>query len=513
VSLREAEAASAPGVGWTTGDGHPGRGDEVPALALVRSLCEALDAAGVSYCHWKSNEALAASARGDNDLDLLVSRRDAQLFTELVARLGFKEARLPPVRERPGVLHYYGLDVPSGRLVHIHAHYLLVLGDDTTKNYRLPIEEPYLALAALQGPFRVPAAEFELAVFTVRMILKHATWDAIAYRRGRLARSERRELAYLAVRTDPGSVTRVVAEHLPQLADLWEDCDRCLRPGCSAAFRVRVARRLTRRLAACGTRRRGADTALRVWRRGAWGIRRYVLRRRTSKRLLSGGALIAFVGGDGAGKSTAVAGLSSWLSAAFATRSVHLGKPPRSVTTLAIKGPMYVARKLGLFRATLQSSLPAGGQPARFPGYAWLVWHVLTARDRYREYVDAQRFAARGGIVVCDRYPLPELRLMDGARTAWVLDLPGLPRLARHLARLERRYYERIGDPDVLIVLRVDPDIAVQRKTNEEAGYVRVRNEEVWRQDWAGRRASVVDAVRPQDDVLAAVRSLVWARL
>jgi thymidylate kinase len=174
---------------------------------------------------------------------------------------------------------------------------------------------------------------------------------------------------------------------------------------------------------------------------------------------------------------------------------------------------MYVARKLGLFRATLQSSLPAGGQPARFPGYAWLVWHVLTARDRYREYVDAQRFAARGGIVVCDRYPLPELRLMDGARTAWVLDLPGLPRLARHLARLERRYYERIGDPDVLIVLRVDPDIAVQRKTNEEAGYVRVRNEEVWRQDWAGRRASVVDAVRPQDDVLAAVRSLVWARL
>ena len=38
----------------------------------------------------------------------------------------------------------YALDAPWGRFVHVHAHFSLVLGDDTTKNFRLPIEDAYL---------------------------------------------------------------------------------------------------------------------------------------------------------------------------------------------------------------------------------------------------------------------------------------------------------------------------------------------------------------------------------
>jgi hypothetical protein len=89
---------------------------------------------------------LARSATGENDLDLLVDRRSAQRFLAVLARLGFRQAVAPGGREHPGVSHHYVLDVESGRLVHIHAHFVLVVGDDTTKNFSgSPIEDPYLA--------------------------------------------------------------------------------------------------------------------------------------------------------------------------------------------------------------------------------------------------------------------------------------------------------------------------------------------------------------------------------
>lgn len=484
-------------------------------LPLVRRLCRALDSDAIAYCHWKSNEALDRSARGDNDLDLLVARRDVQRFTEVLYRLGFKEARLPPRRERPAVLHYYGLDRDSGRLVHVHAQYQLIIGDDTTKNCRLPIEEDYLA-SAVQGPlFRVPAPEFELAVLVIRMILKHATWDAIVCGRGRLSASEQRELADLTERVDPGELARVVRTHLPYLGEpIWQRCRRALQPGHSPLARAGAAAGLIRALSAQLCRPARLDTVLRLWRRVLWGTRRYVLRRRTHKRLSSGGAIIAIVGGDGAGKSSIVAALSSWLDQAFDVRRIHLGKPPKSAGTLALKGGMAVARKFGMFGNTRRPAWAQQGEAARpFPGYAWLLWHLLTARDRRRTYARARRFATRGGIVVSDRYPLPQLRFMDGRRTASVDALPDVGRLAHSLAAYERRCYEQIREPEVLVVLRLDPETAVVRRTDEDPEFVRPRSTEVWQADWTTSRAHVVDAGRPKHDVLAAVKAIVWSQL
>ena len=97
---------------------------------------------------------------------------------------------------------------------------------------------------------------------------------------------------------------------------------------------------------------------------------------------------------------------------------------------------------------------------------------------------------------------------MDNARTG---DLPGLDRrpLARWLARREAGYYDRIGHPDLLIVLRVDPDVAVARRAEQDPEFVRRRAEEVWAADW-GSEAVIVDASRPRDAVRTEVHSAVW---
>jgi thymidylate kinase len=475
------------------------------ALPLVVHLCDALRDEAISYCHWKSNEALDRSASADNDLDLLVSRRDAPRFVALLHRLGFREAMPEPWKRLPGVFHFYGLDRHSGRLVHVHAQVQMVLGDDMTKNYRLPIEERYLAESD-QGPlFRVPSAEVELAVFVIRMTLKHSTLDAIASGLGGLKGNEVREMEHLLGRSDPARLRTIVAEMLPFVGpDLWWRCLRSIRPGASLRSRVTSAQRLQRALDAHARRSRRFDTLVRMWRRGLVLARR-VIRHRRRKELAIGGALIAVVGGDGAGKSTVVNELASWLSDAFVVTKVHLGKPPRSVVTRIGRGLWGIgSRRVATSSADGTSTV--GGLSARN------VWDLLNARDRYRAYARARRRATNGGLVVCDRYPIPQIFLMDGGRGRRLLE--ARDPLVRRFARLEQRYYEHIRSPDILLVLRVDPEVAVSRKRGEESEtFIRPRADEVWRADWTGTPAIVVDANRPPEQVLADVKAFVWERL
>jgi len=488
---------------------------EVPALRLIVRLCAALEQEGIRYCHWKSNEAIARSASGSNDLDLLVSRRDSQGFTVILHDLGFKEARVDTAKELPGTHHYYGLDKESGRLVHVHAHYQLVLGDDATKNYRLPAEEPYIASSARGSVFRVPAPEFEFTVFVIRMILKHATWDAILRLRSFLSETEQRELAYLEGQVDPKQVRTILNRHLPFIGNaLFDDCVEALDGNRSILFRAQIGRRLHRSLSAHARRHRSVDTVLRLWLRGYGKVLRYVFGRPRKKRLANGGALIAVVGGDGAGKSHVVEEIRTWLHRDFLTVRVHLGKPPRSLTSTAVKGVILVGRRLGGFSSTRvrpYTILSEGSAAA--PGYPWLIWHLLTARDRYRAYVRARRAAAKGALVICDRFPLREIKLMDGPAMASIATSPGLNRLVRRIVSLERTYYERIRDPDVLVVLRIDPSLAVRRKAEEDEAFVVARCTEVWNANWEGTSASVIDAHRSKAKVLSEIKSVVWSRL
>ena len=81
------------------------------------------------------------------------------------------------------------------------------------------------------------------------------------------------------------------------------------------------------------------------------------------------------------------------------------------------------------------------------------------------------------------------------------------------LLKMEADYYRKIMAPDLLIVLRVDPEIAVRRKTSESEHHVRGRAQELWEQDWDGSGAYVINAEQSAEDVLAQLQSIIWAKL
>jgi thymidylate kinase len=498
-----------------------------PVLHIVSNLCAALAEEHIDYCHWKSNNALARSMSGDNDLDLLINRTDMTRFIGILARFGFKGVKAPLGKQMQGVSDYFGYDRQARKLVHVHAHNQLVLGNDLTKNFRLPIEKPYLA-SAVQGPiFRVPSPEFEFIIFVVRMSLKHLTWDMVLTGSGNLRKSERDELQYLQAKVNMDRVSQLLHEWLPYIEiGSFGACVECLAPGASAWTRIKTGHQLVHNLQTDARRDLSTDTLVRLWRRMILAFQYRIGKPRSKYALESGGAMIAVVGSDGAGKSTAIDNLYALLTEHFSTTKVHMGKPTWSWTTRAVRAVLKTGQLIRLypleasFRETLeQKSLVS-------PGYPWLVREVCRARDRYHTYLGARRLASNGGLVILDRFPLAQIQLMDGPQTArFVLELGSSPRAAQFTAPLPKRrstrflidqeedFYQRIASPDLVIVLRVNPATALQRKPNDDPISVRERATEICQIDWTEMDVHVIDGEKSKDEVASQLESLVWSGL
>ena len=496
---------------------EPLRDGSSSPLPLVLRLARALEDAAVPYCHWKSTAAIDRSLSGDNDLDLLVGRGDVRRFTAVLSELGFARTYKTGAAI-PGIESFYGADFDSGRWVHVHAHYQLVLGDDRTKNYRLPIENAYIRSASTVDGLRIPAPELEFVVLVIRLVLKYCTWDEVAWcaMRGRRAgpsSSERHELEHLRDRVDEGVVSSVLAEHLPAIGpELFSACLAAFAEATPVKARLRTGHRLESALRPCARRSRGADSALRVSRRVAIAVGRRARPPRRN-RLAGGGAMIGIMGGDGAGKSTALAALEGWLGPEFDVRLVHLGKPEWSATTTGVRAALKLASATTDVLRRHVAVGPVDRLAVAVSDYRPLLWLLCTARDRQRTYRSARRQATNGSLVLCDRYPHPRLSSMEVPLIASRAGRRVDDRLVRAMIGLEERYHRSIAPPELLVVLRLHPEAAVARKIDETPESVRRRGAEIWSIDWRAAGAHVIDASQPREVVARELEELVWSAI
>ena len=474
---------------------------ELTEGCLLERLATALREQGVVYCQWKGHWSGHRWAAGRADVDLLVDRESIVRLRSVLDELGFKPALPAGERQIPGVESYFGHDPTVPRLLHLHLHFRLVLGDYWRTIYRLPIERAMLDAATPGFPFKVPAPAYQYLVFVLRMVLRQRGRTLLPPRT-RWLRGMQGQLDFLDGRSSREAVAFILERHLPSVdLELFDRCRDSLRLEADPVERAAVRRALHRRLRAHA--RRPSLPALLV----AMGeellpapARRSLIQ--SGMGLRSGGTVAALAGGDGAGKSTSARALGAWLGSEFPTLRAHLGRPPRSLLTLLVGGALKLERAVYRW---LRQAEPVGSAIE-------LLRHVCTARDRYRLYERAHRFAAAGGIAICERYPIPQDRILVGP---CIPDLVGSnpAGIARSLRDLEAAYYQRMLPPDVLFVLRLPPDVAVLRKPDEPADYVRARGQVVWDTDWSGTGAQVVDANRSFPEVLSELKSRLWSAL
>lgn len=476
-------------------------GSPVSGGGLLEQLALALDREAIRYCQWKGHWSAHRWSRGYGDVDLLVDHDAAVRFRAIAGQLGFKLAHPEGERQIPGVEHYFGYDPQVPRLLHLHVHYRLLLGEFWKRVYRIPIEHQILQQSVPGQPFRVPSPTHTFLIFVLRMMLRQVGRPLLsAY--ARWLSGIQVPLASLEAAADTEELAQLLEQHLSPIdLPFFDRCVRSLEGQSAPVDRFVLPWQLHLRLSAHVRRppmRSMVTALLEKLLPPAVASQLTDARMRPS----GGGLVVALIGGDGSGKSTCARELHSWLAPVFPSMRAHLGNPPRSLLTLVAGAALK-----------LQHNVECWLHRSPRPGsHLELLRHLCTARDRYRLYRRARRFAVSGGIAVCERYPI---------RPSYVHVAPVIPGLlprqvswlARWLERAEASYYHRILAPDVLFVLKLDPELAVLRKPEEPAEYVRARGRIIWETDWSSTRAHLVDASQPLPEVLRHLKTTIWSIL
>jgi hypothetical protein len=469
--------------------------------SLLKQLADALELRNVRYCQWKGHWSAHRWATGLGDIDLLVDHDQRPEFSRVVEELGFKVCLPSGTRQIAGIEHYLGHDPSVNRLLHLHVHYRLLMGDYWKPVYRLPIEAGLLENTVPGSPFRVPSPTHQYLVFVLRMLLRQVGRPHLSLQKT-WTNGIRVPLESLDASSDREELGTILRKHLtPVDLRFFDRCVRSLQGSCGKVERAILPWELHQRLRAHVRRPSAGALLLAILEKSLPSFTTEWISD-SRLRLNGSGVVIALVGGDGAGKSTCARELRAWLAPTLPAMRAHLGNPPKSFLTLLAGGALKVQQRLD--RVMNRQCAPGG--------VLELARHVCTARDRYRLYVKVRRFALSGGVALCERYPIAQNRRLVGPCIPELLSgRPG--KLAKLLCGMEARYYERILSPDAVLVLRLDPEIAVLRKPEEPADYVRARGQIIWNTDWSDTGAHVLDASQPLPDVLQRLKAIIWSRL
>jgi thymidylate kinase len=497
-------------------------------LGIIRALADALREESISSCLWKSNEHLAAALAGETDLDILFDETRAGDVKRVLAKLGYLEFMAVPSKRYPSIADYVGIDPASGRLVHVHAHFRLVVGESNVKSFRLPWENAVLGTRRedRSGFFLADPAQ-ELLLLLVRLAIKirfRPGLDTIRFvpKRATISKEER-EYRWLKERTSANEVSAIAASLL------GSQCETAVRRLCAHGLDERALLELYRlgplerfrgtgKLQSFGARwvtATGHKVGARLRKRGLIDMPL----RRTA---VDHGLIVAVLGSDGSGKSSLVQNLSATLAQKVDVLPLYLGSGNGSSSWM--RRPLIMVHKRfasGRAARRREAGVEARGGERRkrtngFVREAWdVLWAISLALEKRQKLRRAQRARSRGMIVITDRYPQSAIKgYNDGpllerfSNSTW--------RALRSASAWERRAYDVPADrqPDLVLKLLADPALLHSRRREMDLPtIIRKQNGVALARFPQGTAVIEIDASRSLDEVLIAAANEVARHL
>ncbi len=492
---------------------------EAPPSELLLFLLHEFRRHAVSFCYWRSGRRVAAALSGETDLDLLIARESQHSAARVLLACGFKPFPAVPARDHPSLQSYLGHDEAIGRLLHVHVHLRLVVGDALLRQVRLPWERAVLESAVPHPVWPLPVldAETEAVLMLTRAAVEMHWADPVAQRHRTRKRARfLADRAALATRVDRDRLRLRAVELLgPAAGALAPDFLFDTGPWRADSPFLRSVRRS---LAAFRTYNAPETAARRVWRTaaasaGALNRRVLHLPRPWSRRCPGGGVIIAVLGVDGSGKSTLVRALRTWLGAEIDVLPLYFGTGDGRPSLLLLPFKLMVPLATRLVRRKPRGA-SHGQVTDQRPGWLYTlglaVWASLVAAEKRRKLLAARRGADRGLVVLTDRYPQDEIPgFNDGPL------LPRLPLVPTWLRRREARAYAltRRVPPDLAIKLTASPDLIAQRELSMAPAVIADRVASLAALRLPGARVVSIAASQPLAEVIRAAKAEVWRML
>jgi len=462
-----------------TDGGAPFRPFEtVPPLPIATELFRALNEAGLKYGIVQDLASLQDGLAGRDDLDILLDKHDYPVFCSIVSKLHGRRGVSLSCYDNvcAGREDWFVPDFSHGRYLHLDMHVGARVGWEFRKRY--PAFD-YAAITRWESiyvdgvsvPVVSPEDELRIAIarFAFRAwALPWRQWVTVGDRwKDQFARlpSLSGEQGLRVVEYTFGG-GRTVNCQIRQSAD-----DLVVHRGDLARLR-----RSIREMSGFTGRYGIADAAVHLVRKTSYLTLRVVQRLMPGRlppkrRPAAGGFVVALIGPDGLGKSTQVDLLTQILRWKFGCAQAYVGTGDGNGWLLrkALQSLVFPHRRRlkSLAQHDGKESFGRNWAKGGVVATALALWAVLIAFERYAVVKRAHRWATRGLIVICDRWPQALCRgYLDGPTIPQHLfSIPGLSALAR----LEQRLYQKMAECRPHLTLHLVSDFAVseQRKPGE----------------------------------------------
>lgn len=473
----------------------------------------------IVYIHWKSNEHLEAGLNGLTDLDILINRTDRDSGLNILRSVGFIPFRSQFGSRYPDVEDWIGLDDITGKLVHVHLHFRLLTGHRGLKEYDLPWTELALSSRIKDQETGVYTMNPNLEILTLytRIGLK-ATYiqqiKACANIKG-LCNSFngnlKNEIGYLSDRVDWSEVENFARQFYK---DSTSPIMIIIQSGTNLTNTQFLAlHKISRKVMRNKCR---YPIYLLFFLRLYYFIAThllFLLKQKCGFNLISRkvmdsqkGLTVAFVGQDGAGKSTLSKDIEKWLTWKIDVTRYYMGS-----------GENYHPWQKKLKKKLKESK----NVICIFLKHILGLSILLSYSKRVKKITKwSQKYTEKGGIVLYDRFPQVQFngindgpKIRDYAKSK--INNPLLCKLINYFANKEEANLIAASNitPNVVFKLMLPLEESMKRKPHEDMIAVEKKNKIVADLLFNGSEVYEIDAKQEIKQELLQVKHLIWKHI
>lgn len=410
---------------------------------MLIELLQSLDQNNLPYVSWKNNHELDLVLKGESDLDIFTPYHYETDFISLLKKNKWIEV-VNPVADYPFIKHFY--KVVGLKIYHLHVYFKIITGESWLKEYDFPIENFLMEnrIKHSSGVF-ILNNRAQSFLFVLRHFLKgYSIWSRVLYKSELNSYKEEWNLCKSAL-------------DLKQFSSFLDLTPYYSKSGLENEFTLPdrgTAKRVRKELKSY---LRIPENQLGVSRIKHFSIRfinKLFLKRK--KVLPDHGFILAISGTDGVGKTTMTENIEEIFGSFLTVKTATLGKPQSQLTE---KTRRFFNKET--YKQT-SKSVKSTNSSQKNIGIKRAVSSSYLAFLRYKAAKKAQKYRSKNFLVISDRWPTMEIGSMDGPK----MSQDSLSGIRKILARIEERYYEKIPEADLNIILTVPVEVAIERNKN-----------------------------------------------
>ena len=496
---------------------------------VMREMFHDLEENKVLYLHFKSNTNLKNSFDGRGDFDVLVDPARVQDAERIIAQHNGKRFNPPRLGRYPGVDNWLILDAESGVLYHLHLHYQMATGKALVKDYVIPWRE-LLFETRIKDPvydIYITDPNLELLMLLVRTVVKSTFRQRFSARLNsfKMYPSMKDEFLDLKKKTSLVDLIEFARKFgfseydIELISRIYQNVQISSNDFVRLSAAVRHNLRLHRRMNGCSAAL--LSTYYSVRRKVSSVLKNHTDRYYMIKKVHdTNGLIVAFVGVDGAGKSTVTKDIYKWLNKKIECKRFYMGSGDGRI-------PLSM-RLMNHFKQRKQSCGKVGEKAVQIQVVSFFRQPVKCVRRmlKMKAFYDVQKsnckkietmqkYRLNGGISLLDRYPQIEYAGMnDGPKIVEYRDSFAEKKWIDRMIKKESEKLDivRWVKPDVIFRLNISAETSMTRKPEQKnIETFRRKIEELNKITFQGATIVDVDAEQPYEVELLEIKRILWS--